>query len=130
MTKASIHSYGDVRPVLDTAMERETLIYRLPSFGKAVNFRQRCYRYMAMQRRLAADRMGEMPGVAPPDPYPGLMIALREAGTTNPVRTKDQCPGACDVVFTHRQPEGTLLDEDGNPIELPTHDEEGGLDLD
>lgn len=128
MPSKSIHSYGDVQPVLEKAMQEESLTYRLSSVGQAMNFRHRCYRFMKMRRELLAEQMGEIPGIAPPDPYAGLVIGLRHPVTKAAVKGKKDCEGACDVFFSHRTVTGELFDSDGNPISLSESTD--GLDLD
>lgn len=104
-------SYGDVIPILQLAASRpDGVRYRLASYGKAVNFRQRCYRYRAQVRK--AQAIGEL---ILSTPYDDLVISLE---TPDGRQVLEKIVGPVDVVISHQQITGELLDGEGNKIEI------------
>lgn len=118
-------SYGDVIPILQEAANRPGgLRYRLPSYAKAINFRQRCYRYRQQLRR--ANTILE--GLAPSTPYDDLLITLETPSGKQIIKKDDADLGPVDVVISHMQIVGEILDADGNPTTLG-REPSSGLDL-
>jgi hypothetical protein len=126
-------SYTDVIPILDAALRSERGIrYRLPTWGKALNFRQRCYRFRARYREEEKQRLGNIPGIIPRSPYDSLFIQIESPAGENYTQS---CPeelkaSPFDVVIKEMVPDGQLLDEDGNPIELHAEHQIDNLGLD
>ncbi len=65
----NVHSYDDVRAVLDAALEAEGARYELPTPGQAVYWRARAYYFRSLLLKLAAERVASAPGIAPSTPY-------------------------------------------------------------
>tara|TARA_R110000868_G_scaffold76760_8_gene220462 strand:- start:3144 stop:3512 length:369 start_codon:yes stop_codon:yes gene_type:complete len=77
MTNSKLSSpaaYSDVRTVLDLALEKPGLIYKLKSYGQAINFRQRCNRYRKILREQEVEISGHVPGFRPETAYDTLNI--------------------------------------------------------
>jgi hypothetical protein len=113
-TKAqSPAAYGDVKFVLDMALQKPGLKYVLKSPGRAVNFKQRCNRFRSLMREMAAEALAGTPGFRAETAYDPLVIRqINEKG--EPDRH-----GAV-LLFEHQEIEGTLLDpETGEEIPIP-----------
>lgn len=93
--------YSDVAAVLDAALARGGGRYRLPTKGKAVQWRQRAYSLRKALALLDASRKPE--GVPPITPYDQLILQI-----------KDDDP--CVVVISIRAPEGVLEDMEGGAV--------------
>ena len=114
-TKAdSPAAYGDVKYVLDIALGKPGLQYRLPTPGAAVNFKQRCNRYRTLMREMAAETFLGVPGTRAETAYDPLVI--RQVGPDlKPSRE------GCILLFEHQVIEGTLIDpETGEEISGPS----------
>ncbi len=124
-------SYSDVAPIMKAASEQEAgLLYRLPTYNQAVNFRQRCYRWRKNMLKLAAQQMGEVPGLEPSTAYDSLQLTIvNGAGET--IRSRPDNPQDPHAVkFIHAEPTGELLDLDGNPLTLTSPTPGLGLESD
>ena len=97
----NIHNYADVRRVLDTAVARGGLRFRLTSPGKAISFRQRAYKFIQLAQAHHAETIGHIPGLRPQTPYDGLRLRLE----------------SCDVLIEQRVPEGEFLSLSGEPVD-------------
>lgn len=121
---------SDVGQIMTAALESpEPLHYRLPSIGACINFRQRCYKWRTEQHRLAAERFGEVPGIAPPAPYEVLTLSVHDAlnravvhnnqkhVTPAQVHLRDaQAPGY--VRLAKKEATGVLETESGERVQL------------
>lgn len=133
-------SYGDVRPIMESAAESMRGVrYRLSSFGAAINFRMRCYMFRRAAQDLAAEQLGPVPGIAASTPYDSLSISIEDQHGCSWNRRPEnlQEHPYFDVVLRHNAPKGQLLDADGNEIALDFEGPENtvepvgsGLDLD
>lgn len=112
-------SFSDVLPIINEAASRERGVrFRVPSWGKAVNFRQRCYAYRAREQRAAEQRAREIPGLESSTIYDTLTIAIEDIYGTRygPGNRPENKAQPFDVVISHREAIGTLLDADGQAI--------------
>ena len=105
-------AYADVQEVMERAVEADTgLRYRLPSYGSAVNFRQRCYRFRSMQQQMLYKQVGNVPGAMLTTPYDDLELLITDTkGKRINRKTHTSNPAAPhDVVIRHRTPSGEIL---------------------
>jgi len=111
---------NDVRLIMEAAAkDPRGIVFRVATYGKAVNLRMLCYRWRKQQRELEKERLGEVPGLLPQDPYGTLVITLEQPLGIKIINKADCNPAKpVDVVIQHAQIEGQALDMDGNPIEL------------
>lgn len=80
MTQArSIHQFEDIRTVLDAALNHRGGRYRLNSYGEAVHWRQRAYRFRQLlrQQKLEASLI---PGFDPGTQYDKLTLFIPKKG--------------------------------------------------
>lgn len=98
---SSPSAYLDVRRILEIAKDRPELIYKLPTRGKAINFRQRCYRYRRVLAEQQAAIVEGIPGASVTTPYDSIVVEYIHPQTLR---------------FYHREFEGELFDSDGTPI--------------
>ena len=90
--------------VMDAALAAPGLHYRLPTRGAAINFRQNCYRYRNLLRKLEFQRLFGTPGMAPSTVYDCLTISFAGASDSS------------TLVFSIAD-EGTIVDSvTGEPI--------------
>ena len=132
MSQKSIASFGDVRAVMEKAAAAPKGIrYRLQTWGSAVNFRQRCYRFRKAELDLVRDRMGMVPGLPITTPYDSLEITIENDEGTKLIKKPTRPSAHYDIVLKHREITGQLLDLDGEilPEEEPKP-QIGGLELD
>lgn len=131
--KTNSSVFIDTAPVLRAAATSDSGIrFRVSSWPKAVNFRQRCYRYRTALREEDAQRMLHVPGYLPSTPYDTLEILI-ETPAGEPFTAS--CPPELrdrpyDVVIRHKAPTGQLLDADGKPLSLHDEQQLPHLDLD
>lgn len=102
----SIHSYKDVRLVLDAALAAAGGIYTLPTPGKAVHWRMRAYMFRKLLSENAAAR-SIIPGVDTTTPYDMLDLIIEPKGS-------------CSVIIRPVMVKGTLATLDGTPLD-PTN---------
>lgn len=102
-------AYSDVRTVMDLALQKPGLIYRLPTAGQAINFRQRCHRYAAILRDQQTEQAANVPGFRAETVYDTLLIRqLDESGkSSNRGRS---------LQFTIRIAEGELIDPETGQV--------------
>jgi len=86
----AIEAYEDIRVILDAVVKQGGGSYVLPSEQKAIEWRQRAYKFRRLAHKAGDNR------------YSSLMLRLK--GST--------------VLFEHRTIEGQLLDPDGFPVDL------------
>lgn len=106
-------SFGDVKFVMDMALEKPGLRYVLKTPGMAVNFKQRCNKYRNLMREMAAETLVGLPGSRAETAYDTLVI--KQIG-------EDGLPARDGTIllFEHQQVEGTLIDpETGKEIPIP-----------
>jgi len=90
--------------IMDKALAAPGLHYRFTTRGAAVNFRQNCYRYRNLLRKLELQRLLDVPGMAPSTIYDSLTITF--AGGTD----------SSTLVFSLSD-EGTIVDPaTGEPL--------------
>lgn len=94
------HAYADVKVILDQAENRTKTTYTLPTEGKARHWTQRAYSFRKVLYNQALDQVGHVPGYAPASPYSTLVLRL----------------DGCAVHITHRQIEGVLSGDEGEPV--------------
>ncbi len=82
MTRDRIATFSDLRPILDEALRHGGGVYTLPTSGGAVNWRQRCYKFMKAYAAMNAF-----------SPYEVLTFPRL-------------IPGSCDVVIAIKKPVG------------------------
>lgn len=98
----NVHSYDDIRVVLDAALEAGGARYELPDPGKAVYWRARAYYYRTLLLKLAAERLANVPGTAPSTPYDHMKLSLEKGDNV--------------VVIEFIKPQGKLTGLDGKPL--------------
>ena len=106
-------AFGDVKFVMDMAIEKPGLQYVMKTPGAAVNFKQRCNKYRNLMREIAAETLFGVPGARAETAYDTLVI--KQVGA-------DGLPSreGCIVLFEHQKVEGTLIDpETGKEIPIP-----------
>lgn len=104
-------AFADVQQVMDKAAERPSgLRYRLHTYGAAVNFRQRCYKFRVKQQEHMKESYGMVPGYLPTTPYDDLEIAIESPSGERLKRRPTEHFKFYDVVFRHREPQGLMLD--------------------
>ena len=105
-------SYGDVKYVMDIAIKKPGLIYKLATPGQAVNFKQRCNRYRNMLREQQEELYAGVPGQRASTTYDALVIRQ-----TNPEQQPDR-KGQW-LIFDHQEVSGELIDpETGETIKI------------
>jgi len=125
-------TYTDVMPIIDQAVASgQGVRYRLPTYGDAVNFRQRCYKYRTILRQEATKRMGEIEGYIASIPEDSLILQIWGLdGQNYSSKAPPDKSLTHDVLIIYREVVGELLDLDGNPIDIdPEPIESEGLDL-
>lgn len=106
-------AYGDVKFILDLAVQKPGLQYVLKTSGAAVNFKQRCNKYRNLVRDMAAETVQNIPGYRAETAYDILVIRQVDANLV-PDRH------GCTIMFEHQQLSGTIIDpETGNSIDIP-----------
>jgi len=110
--KSSPTAYSDVKHILDLALEKPGLIYRLPTYGKAINFRQRCHRYTNLLREMQDEVADFVPGHRSETLYDKILIRqINEEGSVDKYGRS--------LRFDFVEPEGELIDPDtGLPIQI------------
>lgn len=111
--KKTIGAYADCAQVMDIAIARGEIRVPFPTFGQAINFRQRCYRLR--QELLKADN--PPPGRLPASRYDSIVITIPNKGE----------PADNELTFRSRENDGAAIvsritDAEGNPVELPEED--------
>lgn len=106
-------AYSDVRQIMDLAIQKPGLRYRLKTYGAAVNFKQRCYNYRNLCREMVAETLLNLPGTRAETVYDILVI--RQTDETGTFNRK-----GCILLFDHLALGGELFDpETGEEITLP-----------
>lgn len=112
----STATFADITPVLDAALRHGGVQFKLETKGKAVQWRQRAYRYRKLLFKLSQERNAGIPGYDASTPYDQLRIDITAEG---------------EVVVAPIPPIPDLMDLDGNPIVLerakPDEDNEDEL---
>jgi hypothetical protein len=101
--RTSPSAYGDVKFVMDLALNKPGLRYECDSAGKAINFKQRCNRYRNLLRDMAQEAVLHVPGQRAETAYDILVIRQVNAEGESDRR------GAV-LVFEHHKPEGRIID--------------------
>lgn len=111
-------AYGDVKTVLEHAMQHPGLLYRLKSYGAAVNFRQRCYKYMKLLREIESEQAFGVPGFRPEILFDCLII--RQIDETGEVNSKGRV-----LRFEQHEMTGVMIDPNtGEEIKIVTEQDE------
>lgn len=121
MPAKSPAAYSDVIPVMQAAAERPNGVrFRLPSWARAFNFRQRCYRYRTALKIEEAERVRDIPGLIARTPYDHLSVTIEALDGTpcSASREKSLRDAPHDVVIRPTTAVGQLLDDSGNELEL------------
>ena len=106
-------AYGDVKFILDLAVQKPGLQYVLKTSGAAVNFKQRCNKYRNLVRDMAAETVQNIPGYRAETAYDILVIRQ-----VDPNLVPDR--HGCTIMFEHQQLSGTIIDpETGDAIDIP-----------
>jgi len=77
-TSRNLNTYTDVRRVLDTALQHGGIRYKLPTRGKATNFRLRANTYRLLLQKQAEESVGNLPGYIPGTPYDEYIFDTEE----------------------------------------------------
>jgi hypothetical protein len=110
--KNSPSAYGDVKLVMDIAVNKPGLQYHCSTVGKAINFKQRCNRYRNLKREQAAELAAGIPGQRAETLYDTLVIRQVTA-------EGEYDPKSAIIQFDHHSPEGKLIDPTtGEEIDL------------
>ena len=106
-------AYQDVKAVMEMAIKKPGLRYKMKSFGAAINFKQRCGIYRNMLRDMAAETLQHIPGARAETVFDVLVIRqINEGG--EPDRRGNV------LRFDHQELLGQLIDPDtGEEIHLP-----------
>lgn len=70
----SLAAYQICKKVMDMALDKPGLVYKLKTPGFATNFKQKCYRFRNLVRKLEAERLEGIPGANPQSAYDILVI--------------------------------------------------------
>lgn len=114
--------YEDVRRILDIALQRDGLIYELNTVGQAIHFRQKCYRFRNLLRKMDSERALGLPGHRPSTVYDTISILMvnAEPGKKNSRFLK----------FEHTITRGKLIDpETGQEIHIDLDPEVDAEDI-
>lgn len=103
------------------AAESPGIYVLLPTYGKAVNVRQRLYQWRKKNREELAKNTPD--GIAPPDPYGAFRLVLIYKDGTR-IGRGDTPPPGVPVGVRFELVEGEVFDPEGNPLELDTYDED------
>ena len=106
-TSKTLGAYADCLKMMEAARKHGLITIDFPERGKAVSFRQRCYRVRAAMLRAAQPGPGELPST----PYDTIYITLPDKGE----------PNDSTLTIRNREQDGEALlglvrDADGNPI--------------
>ena len=115
------HAYSDVQPLMETAaMRDEQTLFVVQTWGRAVNIRQRCYRFRSLMQKQAAERLGNIPGFIATTAFDDITISILDTKGKKITQGKPaNLEGKFTIVFEKRKTlEGELLDSEGNPIEF------------
>lgn len=130
-------AYLEQQRVMEAAaLSEDGVRFRLPTFGKAVSFRQKCYAYRNKIRELAAAEMGDVPGMEPSTKYDTLYAYIEDAEGhrihRSPERDGYPVTSHYDVVVAHvdTQNPGELLSFTGEPLPEDGLDPDLGLEVD
>lgn len=124
--KSSPAAYPDCQKVMEMALENPGLIVRFNTVGRAVNFKQRCYRYRTALRELLLEQQGNIPGLPIETPYDAMIIQHVEREEKEPGKLYTTSKV---LKFTFPKQDFKLELPDGTEIE--DEDETiSGLDLD
>lgn len=124
--KSSPAAYPDCQKVMEMALENPGLIVRFNTVGRAVNFKQRCYRYRTALRELLLEQQGDIPGLPIETPYDAMIIKhveRKRKPDSNVLYTTSEV-----LQFTFPDMEFDIELPDGTRGELPQAS--SGLDLD
>jgi len=105
-------AYPDIKFVLDLALRKDGLRYEFTSFGRAIHFKQRCYKYRNMLRQMQQEQLFGVPGARASTAYDLLIVTqINDEGETD--------KQGRILVFRHFAPQGKLIDpETGEEIEM------------
>jgi hypothetical protein len=99
------------KPLFDTGLTR-SIRYRCQSYAKAIHARQRFNAWRVKYHRLEAERLGEVPGIAPPAPYEGVKLSLALPSGLAVTKPHEAPLGSpVDVVFSPLGDMGYVVDE-------------------
>ena len=77
-------TYEDVKKVMSIAIERPGVQYELETSGRAINFKQRCYKYRNLLRKQLQDANAHIPGFVAETAFDILVISqIDETGEPN-----------------------------------------------
>lgn len=111
---SSPSAYGDVKFVMDLALEKPGLRYECSSHGVAINFKQRCNRYRNLLREMAMEQVLHVPGQRAETAYDVLVIRQVNA-EGEPDRR------GCILVFDRHVAEGRIIDPETNEEIKPAY---------
>ncbi len=100
----NVGAYADIEVVLSTALTNGGATYACTTPGQAIRFCQRAYFYRKLLHRVQARQLATILDTRPTSTAYDAMILRREGDT---------------VDIRCGQPLGTLLDGEGNVLELP-----------
>lgn len=116
-------AFSDVQQIMEEAIARGGVRFRVSSWGKAVNMRQRCYRFRKAQQKLAREQLGFVPGVPISTPFDSLEITIEDQLGAKLIQRPTETKAKFDLVLRHREPDGEFLSLDGT--DLPESNEPG-----
>lgn len=100
----NLHSYDDVRAVLDAALSAGGGNYTLETSGQAIYWRARAYYFRKLLQNLEKERYEGVPGMAASTPYDHLKLGLEKGSRT--------------VTIEIMKPQGILTDRAGNRLDI------------
>ena len=136
-------SFYEHRRVMELAAQTpEGIRYRLPSWGKAVRFRQDCYTFRSKYRKELAEARGDHSLLPAVSPFETISIRIESIYGYTHQKVNERPPAEYlfepdgtsipyDCVFHHQNAlvGGEILDINGNPIEEPPEEKSAGLGL-
>lgn len=104
---SNVHSYDDIRAVLDSAQAAGGARYELETPGQAIYWRARAYYFRKLLYNLAKERLEGAPGMAPSTPYDRMKLTVE----------------GCFVTIEFVKPQGKLTTLDGDPLSFASVEE-------
>lgn len=105
-------AYPDIKFVLDLALRKDGLRYEFSSPGRAIHFKQRCYKYRNLLREMQQEQLFGVPGARASTAYDLLIVSQ-----INAEGQPDKLGSV--LIFRHFAPQGKLIDpETGEEIEM------------
>lgn len=109
MTRPSLAAFTDVIPAWEEAATAGSLRIRFPTYGAALNFRQRCYTYRTRQREQLASHVGLVDNFIPESPYDTFTIELQDPLGEIVARKPGRPAAYYDIIIRRREMPGEII---------------------